>query len=150
MSAPFIDELEAIRTKAQDGLLRAKDVVDFARSNPDSKLHAHFEWDDSVAAEEFRLHQARGLIRAVITFQPATDGTPVRTRAYISLPSERVNGGGYRRIEQAQENPAMVGELIGEFKASLAGLHERFAQFRSIRFIRDVMNVIGAAGGFEE
>jgi len=56
--------LELLRNEFK-GELTPQDVVDDAR-NPNSPLHSHFEWDDSRAAEQHRLKQARGLIKAVV------------------------------------------------------------------------------------
>ena len=41
-----------------------KDVVNFAR-NPETELHKCFEWDDAIAAEKYREHTARVLIRSI-------------------------------------------------------------------------------------
>jgi hypothetical protein len=41
-----------------------RDILDDAR-HPDSPIHAHFEWDDTVAAEKWRLRQAASLVIAV-------------------------------------------------------------------------------------
>src|SRR5690606_1315589 len=57
-------ELERIR-EANDGRLRPEDVVVSAQKQ-DSPLHAIFTWDDSKAANEYRLSQARRLIRLVV------------------------------------------------------------------------------------
>ena len=38
-----------------------KQILDYAR-NPDTELHKCFEWDDSVAAEKYRLQQARTVV----------------------------------------------------------------------------------------
>jgi len=64
ISAKVVAEcLEEIRL-GHDGKLRPPDVVDAARPE-DYPIHPHFEWNDSVAAEEHRLWQARQLIRSV-------------------------------------------------------------------------------------
>ena len=55
--------LEKIRAH-NSGTLRPDDVVADAKSDK-SPLHAFFEWDDSAAAHQFRLDQARTLIRNV-------------------------------------------------------------------------------------
>jgi hypothetical protein len=47
------------------GRLQPPDVLDAARPET-SPLHPAFEWDDGEAAEQFRLIQARQLIRAVV------------------------------------------------------------------------------------
>lgn len=47
----------------EHGVLLAEEVREVAR-DPDSPLHRHFEWDDAVASEAYRLEQARHLIRS--------------------------------------------------------------------------------------
>ena len=62
----FTQEIIAAITTLEDrkGKLTASQVLEVARS-PDSPLHPCFEWDDSIAAEQWRLEQARELIRRV-------------------------------------------------------------------------------------
>lgn len=67
------------------GELTPKDVVDDAR-NPNSPLHSFFEWDDSAAAEQHRLHQARGLIRSVVAIYVQPDEPARRTKAFVHVP----------------------------------------------------------------
>lgn len=57
----IIAELKRI-TKKGGGIIKAEDVVDAAQdtANP---LHGEFEWDNDIAAEGFRLIQARRLLR---------------------------------------------------------------------------------------
>lgn len=56
------EQLDLIYTKHNE--LTAPLVVDAARPE-DAPLHPVFEWDDSIAAERHREHQARNLIRSV-------------------------------------------------------------------------------------
>lgn len=53
-----------VEIEKKTGRLDPKDVVKEAESIT-SPLHKYFEWDDSVAAEAFRLWQARHLINHV-------------------------------------------------------------------------------------
>ncbi|WP_103173783.1 hypothetical protein [Paracoccus sp. SY] len=69
----------------QKGELTPKDVLDDAR-NPNSPLHSFFEWSDSEAAEQYRLQQARGLIRAVVAVYVSDDRPAVRAKAYVHIP----------------------------------------------------------------
>jgi hypothetical protein len=41
-----------------------RDILDDAR-HPDSPIHGHFDWSDTVAAEKWRLQQAAQLVTAV-------------------------------------------------------------------------------------
>ena len=100
--------LEAIRV-ANEGILRAQDVVDAARAE-ESPLHDWFEWDDSVAAENHRRQQARELIRVYVKVEK--QDTP-ETRAYVSLESDRRSpGGGYRSVSDVFTNPERRAELL--------------------------------------
>lgn len=56
--------LERIREE-NDNKLTTDDVIRHA-SDRSSPLHSHFEWDDSVAAHQYRKWTARRLIRAVV------------------------------------------------------------------------------------
>lgn len=84
------------------GELSAHDVLDDAR-DPSSPLHSRFEWDDSVAGEEYRLGQARDLIRRVkVTIIPAKKSEPIIVRAYIAKKDVDAGStsGTYLPIEQ--------------------------------------------------
>lgn len=41
-------------------------IVEYARQNEDSELHKGFEWDDTKAAENYRIEQARYITRHII------------------------------------------------------------------------------------
>lgn len=106
MSGDLRSQLESIRE--QYGQLKPKCVVDEAR-DPAHPLHSRFEWDDAVAGEAYRLHQARELIRSVkVTYKEADESGPAElVRAYVSLsndsdhvyePVELVAGDPFKRV----------------------------------------------------
>lgn len=76
--------LELLR-KQYKGELTPQDVVKDARNN-NSPLHPFFEWNDSAAAEQFRLSQARGLIRSVVAIYKEEDKPARRMRAFVHIP----------------------------------------------------------------
>lgn len=90
--ARYLAEFQQIGEE-NGGMIRAEDVLVFASANPHSALHGCFTWDDGEAAHQWRLNQARKLIR-VMVIVVARD--PERTyRAYVSLKENRYNGEGY-------------------------------------------------------
>lgn len=67
----------------KNGILEPKSVVENAR-NPNSPLHRNFEWDDTEAANQYRLVQARRIIGAFeICYE--SGGEELVHRAFISL-----------------------------------------------------------------
>lgn len=76
--------LDAI-ARENDGAVMPATVV--ARSKRrDAPLHEVFEWDDTAAAEQYRLSQAYYLIRSlVVKVQAFPDKEPIETRAYVAV-----------------------------------------------------------------
>lgn len=75
--------LEMLREQCK-GELTPQDVLKDAKHN-NSPLHSFFEWDDGEAAEQYRLQQARGLIRSVVAIYTDEKNPAVRTRAYVHI-----------------------------------------------------------------
>lgn len=85
--------LRALQRKG-GGILHPADVVEAARP-PESPLHGEFEWDDSVAAEKWRIEQAREMIRVTVVYEPRNER---EIKAFVVLERDRVEGGGYRYV----------------------------------------------------
>jgi hypothetical protein len=77
------NHIEMLRAKFK-GELTPQDILDDARHD-NSPLHSFFEWNDSAAAEHYRLQQARGLIRSVVAIYTQPDKPAVRARAYVHI-----------------------------------------------------------------
>lgn len=78
------ERLERLRGDAGGELTPERVIVD-AR-NLASPLHPLFEWDESEAAHQYRLVQARALIRAVIVrYRPAPDEAPRKVVAFVNV-----------------------------------------------------------------
>tara|TARA_R100000234_G_C4926714_1_gene146595 strand:+ start:144 stop:638 length:495 start_codon:yes stop_codon:yes gene_type:complete len=76
------EELE--RISKEHGEVTPPLVVDEARPE-ESPIHEVFEWDDYVAAEHHREHQARQLIRSIEVVKPEGNTEPV----FIHIHSEQ-------------------------------------------------------------
>lgn len=80
--------VEALRQLERNGKIDPHDVIDEAR-DPDSVLHSHFEWDDTKAAEAYRMDQARTLIRSV-RFEVIYEDRVFKPVRYVAERSEDV------------------------------------------------------------
>lgn len=69
---------EVFEGLAKENRLNAENVVEVSRPE-DAVLHNEFEWDDTKAASEWRKHQSRNIINAlVVVEETATEIQPVR------------------------------------------------------------------------
>ena len=69
--------------------LTPESLLDASRDE-DAPLHKEFEWDDSVAAEKYRVTQAGHLIRSIViqTVPESDEEKPTIIRAYMHAGSD--------------------------------------------------------------
>jgi len=113
--------------KTHQGMLHPKNVVDAARAKS-SPLHSSFEWDDTEAAEKWRLEQARRLIRVTVTLVPLKKGAQPHQRAFVSLTSDRKKGGGYRATVNVMTDEEQRRELLDDARAELASFKRKYGK----------------------
>lgn len=145
-SAAVAQELELIR-KRHRGILRPADVVAFAR-DPQTALHAEFEWDDSKAAEQYRLEQARQIIRCVVRI--VEEHTPP-VRAYVSLQSDRRAGDSYRDVGDVLSDPGLRRQLLAQALREAESWRLRYERLNELtpilRAIKKVQRTQGDRAG---
>lgn len=136
----IIEELERI-AKQNDGILQPEIVVEEAR-RPSSPLHSKFTWDDTEAAHQYRLYQARTLIRVVVQMIPNTADS--HERVWVSLKKDRITeGGGYRTLVSVLSDNDLREQLLQQaledmtyFQEKYTHLQELSEVFSAIRTVR--------------
>lgn len=117
-------ELEALRDK--DGMINARGAVDWARKKPKSALFSFLEWDDSIAAEEYRIDQVRSLIQIHLV-------DPLGGRRYISLSIDRTSGGGYRPTTQVLKREDLRQVMLGDALDDLERMERLYRALPELR-----------------
>jgi len=120
------------------GTLHPADIVEAAR-DPASPLHRMFNWDDSTAADEYRLWQARKLIARVRVSVPVTPTKTITVRAYHALRSER---GGYRHTRDIISDADLRESLLSQLADDLAGVRERYSMVAKVAEAKKVFSAI--------
>ena len=102
--------------KLNGGRIDPHAIVEAARS-PESPLHRYFEWDDTSAAEKYRISQARELLRSVRLKTTIEDRT-LRVPAYIRDPEQAEAGEpGYIETARLRTQGDLAHEaLVAEFQ----------------------------------
>lgn len=123
------EELTQIFQK-HNGSLPPEAVVEFAR-NKNTALHAEFEWDDTEAAHQFRLVQARNIIRLNIDIVETPNGN-VRVPVYVSLVSDRRSGLGYRALTDVMSDADMRAQLLQQAIDELQRVRRKYESLREL------------------
>lgn len=91
----------------------------------EAPLHGEFEWNDSVAAENYRVSQARYIIRHItIDIEPSEDKEPLQVRAFVNLTQKEHE---YRPIRTVIETPEYLDQLLERAKAELTAFKTKYS-----------------------
>ncbi len=123
--ATIRSELLALQAAAEDGILHAEKVVEWARENPGSALHKSLQWNDAKAAHEYRVDQVRRLISVHVV---DARGQPL----LVSLSIDRNIGGGYRPIADVLKAPDLREVLVRDALEELERMQDKYARVEAL------------------
>ena len=127
-------ELERLQEK-HNGLTAA--VVVSVAQNADSPLHSAFEWDDSVAAHEYRVTQARYILRSIVIKQ--VDKEEKQTRAFIVVRETEEKGSIYLDTVTVFSNTELRVQALNRAMKELESFRKKYADLEELA---DVLSAI--------
>lgn len=130
-------ELELI-CKRNNGILRPVDIVAYAR-NPKTALHTRFEWDATKAAHQYRLEQARHIVRVYVTIIETPDGKRIAERIYASVESERQHGNSYRLTTEILSDDEAREELLSQARRDMQSFRLKYRRLSELAAVLDAM-----------
>jgi hypothetical protein len=128
------ETLSAIQEKR--GGLRPSEIVEEARP-VESPIHACFEWDESEAAQKYRLWQARQLISCVVMVRESPELPPVRAFVNVRQAAEDSQEGQkdsrvYLPLETVLASPDLRQQAINAIKSDIASLRRKMVSFERL------------------
>jgi len=144
-SAQVVGEaLDKVRS-TYGGMLTPTVVVKAARPKR-SALHSYFEWDDTKAAQQYRLGQAGDLIRVVVV-APEKDAEQqfVPVRAYHAHMDPERPAGTYHHIVDILSDEEKTRRLIGQAMDELQTWRRRHAALEHFAEIFTAIDSLVAA-----
>ena|SRR3990172_2555379 len=115
----------------------AEDVFSWAESRPKSSLHALIaDWDDHVAARQWRINQARVIIRAVfIVYKEAPDRP---TRAFEVDKSQWQKSDGYKPYRNTRDimaDPEARAALLQRALSELISMRRKYSTLQELSIV---------------
>jgi hypothetical protein len=130
-SNKVIAELKRIAA-ANGGLLQPETVVERARPKS-SPLHRKFQWDDSIAGHEYRIWQARQLIRVSVEVMASTGKVH---DVFVSLsPDRQRESGGYRVMTEVLSNTEMRAQLLKDAMTDLELFRDKYRKLKELAVV---------------
>jgi hypothetical protein len=123
---------DALLALKRRGTITPERVVEAAR-DPKSPLHSRFTWENDEAAHQWRLQQARQLIRVCVSVVP---GTTVNERVFVSLSRDsQKEGGGYRVTAEVLSDKELREELLAEALNDLDIFKQKYARLSELSLV---------------
>lgn len=114
------------------------DILEYAKEHEDSELHKCFEWDDTIAAEKWRVHTARLICCSLKVVVTNTKGKPQEMRIIQSdksLPA-------YKPVTFTVRDEDEYSKLLDQAKAELASFKKRYASIVELESVIDEIDRI--------
>lgn len=117
------------RLYEENGKLDPKDVVDASRDK-NALLHDYFEWDDTIAAEKYRVHQAGDIIRCLVHVEETAEDAPdIITRAFVHVQQE------YHPINVVVKTPSMYEELLMAAERDMEAFKRKYSELTQVKSV---------------
>jgi len=126
--------IDRVRHKTTGGA-NPEDVVNAAKSSRNA-LHKLFTWDDSEAAQQYRLEQARGVLRS-LTCRVKVVGVkePINTRAFVHI-KRKEQAGSYEPVETVLSDKEMSSAWLKRALSELQSWRRRYATIKELVSVR--------------
>lgn len=117
------------RLEAQ-GRLTPSDLVDESRAE-DAPLHGMFTWDDSVAAEKWRMHEARHIIHCLVTVVTESVEPVAPVRAFVSI-AEGEEKPKFERIDYVLRSESSRSIMLLDAKRDAIAFQRKYGQLKEL------------------
>ena len=122
---------EMERIEARDGQVTSKSLLDAGRPE-ESVLHSLFEWDDSKAAELYRLRQATEVITHIHIVIDEKPNTPYRAYVNIQESSGQTERGRFINVRSAMENEETRRIVLNMAISEAKRFSQKYANYKEL------------------
>lgn len=122
-------EMEKIEKR--DGEVTSKSLLEAGRPQ-DSALHSLFEWDDSKAAEQYRLKQATDVITHIHIRVEENPKEPYRAYVNIQQSDGQTEKGRFINVTTAMENEETRRIVLSAAMTEMKRFSAKYAKYKEL------------------
>lgn len=131
-------EMEKIEKR--DGQVTSRSLLEAGRPE-DSALHKLFEWDDSKAAELYRLKQATDVITHIHIVVEEKPEQPYRAFVNIQESSGQIESGRFINIRSAMENEETRRIVLNTAISEAKRFSQKYASYKELSEVFEAIEV---------
>lgn len=130
--------IESIEKK--DGSVTKKSLLDASRPE-ESPTHNAFDWDDSSAAEKYRLSQAGFFINNICVKVVSDDTKPVEKHvAFVNVVEGKHNTAQYKSVRTAYSNKVEKANVLKNALMELKAFQDKYNRLEELTEVFDAIN----------
>lgn len=115
-----------------------------ANRESNAPLHDSFEWNDGIAAEGFRLSQARDIINSIVIVQPETSEEESKVRAFHVVVNDESNEREYMPLEIIQKSDNYTNQMLDQAFNDYKVYRNKYKTLKELTGIWDSADMIFA------
>lgn len=121
-------------SKTEEGLT-AQTLLE-ANIPENAPLHSDYEWNDGVAANEWRLHQSRNFINSIVMLAPTTETEETSVRAFFIT----TEASKYEPLTAIVENKSKYETLLSAAKSELKSFKNKYNTLKELTTVMQAIN----------
>ena len=118
---------------------RPEQIVEKAR-DPESELHKCFIWDDKIAAEKWRLEEARHIVRLLVIDKQDEEPNEEPVRVFFKVNNDHDTG--YKQTSLIFRNEDEYKALLRQAKAELEAFRRKYRTLTELDVVFDAIDEI--------
>jgi hypothetical protein len=132
------EEIQRI-TVQNGGCIKPHNIVAHAQAVT-SPIHRCFEWNNKLAAEKYRIEQAKYMLRSIVVVQQVPDDEPLLVRAFVSI--KKNDEPVYTSIHRAVNDPEQWEFVLASAYEELKAWRQKYKDLQQFANIFDLIDLI--------
>ena len=105
-----------------------------------TELHKCFEWDDTKAAEKYRVHQARQIVCHLIVKEVNDEPQKQEVRFFYKTDNQE----GYKSVSYIMRNEDEYQKLLDRALSELKAFEKKYSTLKELNGLFEAINVLTA------
>ena len=127
------ETIEALKSELGKDYIEAEDLLNASRAE-NAPLHSCFEWDDTIAAEKYRLNQAGDIIRNITVKIVDSSEKPQVVRAFVNV-KPRNEKGEFVSIQTAMIKDEYRDQVLRNALNELQNFKRKYQSYTELRAV---------------
>lgn len=136
------ETVEMLREQLGGGTVSPSDLLNHAKAS-NSAIHDVFDWDDTTAAESWRIQQAGHLLRSLVVTVEIKKGESRSLRAFVNVTHRDQRG--YTSLAHAMSDKELRAQVVDQAWQELLAWRNKYSDYSELAKVRSAIDAVAAS-----